>query len=271
MYFKKRRRAVPYSDLRSRLEEHSSLKERDRWYEDGEQGSGPGRSFGFLPLDILADMHNFLLFKITLALLVVLIVFLCSFVNIPVTDSILDNIHYVTTWEMDFVAMGRSAVPAIKNLWEGNLESTLDKAVLAPEGSTGPEEELAFKPPLQGELEKTFGLQFDALLQREEMFYGLMFSVPQGTDVLASAGGRVLEIKKEPVYGLRLLLEHYPTGMETFYGYLEEVLVKEGEEVEQGQNIARTGLEPLGKKPSFYFEIREKGIPVDPLPLLAGE
>jgi len=103
------------------------------------------------------------------------------------------------------------------------------------------------------------------------MLYGLVFSAPQGSYVWASASGRVLEIEEDPAYGLHLLLEHYSPGLETFYGYLEEVLVKEGEEIKQGQKIARLGLDPLRKKPALYFEIRKNGEPVDPLPLLVGE
>ena len=270
MYFKKRRRTVPYSDLRSRLEEYSSLKERNRWYGDEELDSEPGSISNFFPLAILMDMHNLLLFKITLALLVVFVVFLCSFVKIPFTDSILKRIHYVTTWEMDFIEIGREAMPVIRRLWEGDLESDLEKAVMAPE-SFSLDKEPKFIAPLEGELEKTFGLKFNALLQKEEMFYGLMLGAPQGTYVWASADGRVLEIKEEPAYGLRLLLDHYSSGMETFYGYLGEVLVKEGEEVKQGQKIARIGSDPLEKKPALYFEIRKNGVPVDPLPLLVGE
>jgi murein DD-endopeptidase MepM/ murein hydrolase activator NlpD len=269
MYFEKKRRAVPYSNLRSRLEEYSSLKEKTRWHGDEDLDSESDSAFNFFPLSILRDMHNFLLFKITLVLLAILVVFLCSFVKIPLTTSILQKIQYVTTWKMDFMEVGREVAPVIRKLWEGNLESNLEKVVMAPGGNILPDKELKFIAPLEGELEKTFGLKFNALLQKEEMFYGLVFNAPRGTYVRASASGRVLEIKEHPSYGLHLLLEH-PVGMETFYGYLWEVLVEEGEEVKQGQKIARVGLDPLENKPALYFEIREKGEPIDPLPLLVG-
>ena len=99
------------------------------------------------------------------------------------------------------------------------------------------------------------------------MFYGLVFSVPEESVVQAAAGGRVQKIEIHPDYGLTLLLYH-PVRKETLYGYLEKTLIKEGDEVKQGQEIARTGREPLGNRPALYFEIRENGEPVDPLPLL---
>ncbi|RJX26241.1 MAG: M23 family metallopeptidase [Dethiobacter sp.] len=269
MYFKKKRKAAPYSNLRSRLEEYSSLKERTRWHGDEEIDRELDSSFNFFPLSILKDMHNFLLFKITLALLAILIVLLFSFVKMPFTASILQKIQYVTTWKMDFMEVGRDVAPVIRKLWEGNLESSLERVVIAPGGNILPDKELKFIAPLEGELEKTFGLKFNSLLQKEEMFYGLVFSTPRGTYVRASAGGRVVGIGEHPSYGLYLLLEH-PAGMETLYGYLWEVLVNEREEVKQGQNIARVGMAPQENKPALYFEVRAKGEPLDPLPLLVG-
>ena len=274
MFFKKKKRAVPYSDLRNRLEEYSSLREKHGWYGDEDLENGSVSVFDFFPLTILKDMHELLLFKITLALLTVIVIFLCSFLKVPFTDYILNKIQYVTTWEMDFVEFGRNAAPVFRRLWEGNLESNLGKTVMAPKGNLLLDEgfqELNFIAPLEGELEQTFGLRYSVLSQREEMFYGLVFGAPQGTYIWASADGYVREIKDEPSYGLCLLLEHYPSEMETFYGYLGEILVKEGTEVKQGQKIARMGLKPLEKKPALYFEIRENGKPIDPLPLLVGE
>jgi hypothetical protein len=270
---RKKRKSAPYSDLRSRLEEYSGWKEKARWQGSDDTDSGGGSILNLFPLSILKDMHNFLLFKITLAFLVVLVVLLISFVKLPFTASILEKIQYVTTWEMDFISMGREAVPAIRKLWEGSPESGLEQYVMAPGGgiSTDAEKEIRFIAPLHGELEKTFGLNFNALLQKEEMSYGLVFSTLEGASVHAAAGGCVAEIKEDPVYGLHLLVEHYPTGMETFYGYLGEVLVEEGEEIAQGQEIAYLRANPSGKKSTLYFEIRKYGEPVDPLPLLVGE
>ena len=88
---------------------------------------------------------------------------------------------------------------------------------------------------------------------------------PRGPADQASAAGQAKEIKEHPFYGLYLLLEH--PGMETCY-VRREVLVEEGEVVEQGQVVAEIKLNPYQNRASFYFEIRDKGEPVDPLPLI---
>ncbi len=268
MYFKRRKKDPPRSDLRSRLEEYSSLREKTWWLGE-EEGTGPDTLFDYFPLSILRDMHSFLLLKIIAGLLTILLVTSFSLVKLPFATSFLEKIQYITTWKMDFVAFGREAVPVIRKLWTGDLEADLEKVVLAPgtSFSSGKEEQLL--APLEGELVKTFGFQFNPLLQKEEMFYGLVFAVPEGAYVRAAAGGHVKEIKKHPDYGLFLLLDH-PAGRQTVYGYLQKTLVKEGEEVRQGQKIAQAGRELLGTRPALYFEVRENGEPVDPLPLLVS-
>ena len=267
MFLKRKNRNVPFSDLRSRLEEYSSSKERNRWFIEEEDKNSTNSFFDFFPLSFLRDMHSLMLFKITLGFLTILIVFLISFIQTPFTVSIIEKVQYITTWKMDFVEIGRETVPVIRRLWDGNLETDLDRAVLAPRANDPVQGEVYFIAPLEGELEETFGFKFNPGLQREEMFYGLIFTAPRGTDVNASAAGLVKKVGDHPYYGHYLLVEH-PAGMETCYGYLLEVLVEEGDKVNQGQRIARIGLEPEGVKAALYFEVREKGQPVDPLPLL---
>jgi hypothetical protein len=270
MYFKKRKKGVPRSDLRSRLEKYSSLKEKTWWYGAGEEeGKEPETLFDYFPLSVLRDMHSFLFFKITAVLLTILIVSSFSLVKMPFAISILEKIQYITVWKMDFTAVGREVAPVIKKLWEGDLETNLEKVVLAPRGSIIPGKEEQFKAPLEGEPVKNFGMQFNSFLQKEEMFYGLVFNAPKGTYVRAAAGGRVKEVQNHPCYGLFLLLEH-SAGRETGYGYLQETLVQEGDEIKQGQKIAQAGQDPLENKSALYFEVRENGEPVDPLPLLVN-
>jgi lipoprotein NlpD len=51
------------------------------------------------------------------------------------------------------------------------------------------------------------------------------------------------------------------------YGYNRRRLVEEGQQVLAGQPIAELGEGPE-QKPVLHFEVRDRGKPVDPLPLL---
>lgn len=266
-----RRKKKKNTNLRSRLEDYYVLRKKARW--TGTEGGDllQGRSFwGYFPFLALKDMHSMFLFKVTLSLLCVLVILFCSLVRLPFSDTVLERVHFLTTWDMDFVAMGRQAAPAIKKMWEGNLEADL---VTAPGSSISHEGDIpadsGLIAPLKGELKKTFGALFNPALQRVEMSYGLVFDTSRGVPVRAAAGGRVREVGESTSLGLYVLVEHRE-GLETLYGYLEETLVEDGDHVEQGQEIARAGPVPGSGQGSLYFEVREWGRPVDPLPLLVG-
>jgi murein DD-endopeptidase MepM/ murein hydrolase activator NlpD len=53
-------------------------------------------------------------------------------------------------------------------------------------------------------------------------------------------------------------------GVTTLYGHAQELLVREGETVSQGQAIARVGHTGLATGSHLHFEVRRAGRPVDP-------
>ena len=165
MLFSKKRKNVSYSDLRSRLEEYSNARERDnKWFfEEGEKDNTA--FFESFPLSFVRNMHSYLLFKITLVVLTVVVVFFLSLVKMPFSASVMEKINYITTWKMDFVEIGRVALPVIRGLWEGDLESGLNTPVIVP--AIGNESKTGFIAPIEGELEKSFGLNYNPALQRK--------------------------------------------------------------------------------------------------------
>lgn len=268
MRLKRKKRAVPQSNLRTRLEEYSALKEKASWTLTGiEEKKTIPSYFDYFPLFILRDMHSFLFFKIAAILLIISAVFFLSFLKLPLVHDLLERIYYVTTWKMDFVALGKEAVPVVRQLWEGHPEDGLQKTVLAPRGEFLDGEELVFLFPVEeGELEHSFGQN-----PQGDMVYGLFFRILEEAEILAAAPGKVVEKGRHPTYGYYLLLEH-SGGMETIYGFLGEVIVELGEEVRRGQKIALAAPgEGIGKTASFYFEARERGRPFDPFSLFTRD
>ena len=67
-------------------------------------------------------------------------------------------------------------------------------------------------------------------------------------------------------YGNLIIIKHDDTYLSA-YGQNDEVVVAEGDTVNQGQVIARMGLGPE-RQPQVHFEIRRDGTPLDPLTLL---
>ncbi|MFQ5790281.1 MAG: murein hydrolase activator EnvC family protein, partial [Acidobacteriota bacterium] len=55
-----------------------------------------------------------------------------------------------------------------------------------------------------------------------------------------------------------------PGNVYSLYGHLSEVKVREGQLVGRDEDVASVGDTGALSGPSLYFEVREKGKPVDP-------
>jgi lipoprotein NlpD len=88
-----------------------------------------------------------------------------------------------------------------------------------------------------------------------------------GEPVLAVAGGKVAYAGSGlPGYGKVLIIKHNAHSL-TVYGNNNQLLVKEGQTVTQGQKIAEMG-KGEGDGGRLHFEIRQDSKPVDPLQFL---
>jgi len=101
----------------------------------------------------------------------------------------------------------------------------------------------------------------------DESHSGLDIAVPVGTLVRASGGGTVVQAGEDAAYGLFVLLRH-PDGHESMYGHLSRIVVREGDRVNQGEVIARSGNTGQSSAPHLHFEIRRDGVSVDPATML---
>ncbi len=88
-----------------------------------------------------------------------------------------------------------------------------------------------------------------------------------GDSVYAAANGRVVYSGSGLVgYGPLIIIKH-DDHLLSAYGYNSKLLVKEGEQVAVGQQIAAMGWH-TATRAALHFEIRRDGKPVDPLPFL---
>jgi lipoprotein NlpD len=96
---------------------------------------------------------------------------------------------------------------------------------------------------------------------------GLLFSGRLGQDVRAACAGRVVYAGNGlRGYGNLIIIKH-GDNLLSAYAHNREMLVHDGQEVAMGQLIAHMGL-GTPKSANLYFEIRQNGRPVDPLPFL---
>ncbi|MER7173213.1 transglycosylase family protein [Streptomyces mesophilus] len=96
---------------------------------------------------------------------------------------------------------------------------------------------------------------------------GVDFPVPTGTSVQAVARGKVVTAGWGGAYGYQVVIRH-EDGRYTQYAHLSALVVKQGQTVNAGQRIARSGSTGNSTGPHLHFEVRtgpEYGSDVDPL------
>jgi lipoprotein NlpD len=93
---------------------------------------------------------------------------------------------------------------------------------------------------------------------------GIDIAGSPGQPVTASAGGKVVYAGTGlRGYGKLIIIKHNGTYLSA-YAHNKEILVKEGQQVAQGQKIAEMGNTDSDQV-KLHFEIRRQGKPVDPL------
>jgi lipoprotein NlpD len=123
----------------------------------------------------------------------------------------------------------------------------------------GPEPKLRW--PVQGVLYSKFGAREDG---RHD---GIDIAAPEGTPIAAAAEGRVIYAGVQRGYGNIVILRH-AGGLVTLYAHNQENAVAEGEQVREGQVIARVGRTGRATGPHCHFEVRDGVTPRDPLSYL---
>ncbi len=102
---------------------------------------------------------------------------------------------------------------------------------------------------------------------------GVDIAVPMGTPVRAAAGGYVAFNRRGKQYGNYVMVVH-PGGVATVYAHLSRFVAKPDTYIERGDIIGYSGGKPgdpgagLSTGPHLHFEMRQDGIPVDPMPYL---
>jgi septal ring factor EnvC (AmiA/AmiB activator) len=121
--------------------------------------------------------------------------------------------------------------------------------------------------PARGPIEVGFGRVVDPRFHTVTVQKGLDIRAPPGVAVRAVAPGRVVHAGWFRGYGNLVIVDH-GDGYHTLVAHLASMSTAIGEEVQAGSLLGTVGDTGSLKGPYLYFEIREKGRPVDPRPWL---
>ena len=118
-------------------------------------------------------------------------------------------------------------------------------------------------PIINAEMSSGFGWRTDPFTGQQALHEGLDFMAPEGTPILASAGGIVVYAGTHPQYGNMIEIEH-GNDIVTRYGHASKLLVKVGQMVRRGQKIAEVGSTGRSTGSHLHFEVRYRGIAQNP-------
>ncbi len=122
---------------------------------------------------------------------------------------------------------------------------------------------------MEGVITSACGERENPILQKQELHNGLDIAVAEGTAVRAVKSGTVTEVRTSATYG-KLLKYETKDGYQVMYAHLSEILVKEGEEIAQGQVVARSGNTGLSTGPHLHYSLWKDGELLNPAEYLSA-
>jgi len=120
------------------------------------------------------------------------------------------------------------------------------------------------RPVEDGWISSYFGRRSDPFTGYLAIHKGVDFAGQEGAKVSAVAAGLVTFAAERAGYGQMVEINH-GNGLATRYCHNEKLLVKQGDMVSKGQEVALMGSTGHSTGPHLHFEVLKNGAQVDPL------
>ena len=118
--------------------------------------------------------------------------------------------------------------------------------------------------PVDGELVPRYDRNSELPTGTSALKSGIEIKAKPENEVEAVAGGRVVYTGIYEGYGFTVIIDH-GDGYHTLYGNISETSLSKGNIVIQGSSLGSLGKSMILNVPTLYFEIRQKGRPLDPV------
>ncbi|HEX5229522.1 MAG TPA: peptidoglycan DD-metalloendopeptidase family protein [Bryobacteraceae bacterium] len=98
----------------------------------------------------------------------------------------------------------------------------------------------------------------------QQVHLGFDLAVTAHTPVLASNDGRVVWAAPLGIYGNCIVVDH-GYGLQSIYGHLSSLAVKEGDMVKRGQEMGKSGSTGLAGGDHLHYSMQVEGVEVNPV------
>lgn len=109
-----------------------------------------------------------------------------------------------------------------------------------------------------------FGIRLHPVHKVNKFHKGIDFTAPQGTPIMATGDGVIVEAGRRSGFGNEVLINH-GFGFKTLYGHMLAISVKKGQKVKKGQQIGTVGSTGISTAPHCHYEVHINGTAVNPV------
>lgn len=231
--------------------------------------------------------------QLTVGLLIFLVVLLVKGIDTPFTNYITGKVQYVLEQNIELNNIFKTMDNALGKLKDGSIQekdgsgkAETDNTSDFPsdvsfdglsENTTKPESSVlsastedkadfggSMTIPVEGILSSPFGERKDPITKMIKTHEGIDVEAGNGESILAALDGTVVDTGSSPSYGKYLRIRH-SNGFETVYAHCSAVSAMQGQNVAQGDVIAKVGNTGASVGTHLHFEVWKDGNAVNPL------
>ena len=116
----------------------------------------------------------------------------------------------------------------------------------------------------------TVGRKINPFFKTLSMHGGIDLMAPYGTEVLATGGGKVVEVLRQGRGMGNLVIIDHGDGLRTVYAHLSDIYVAINQKVQRGKVIGKVGNSGASFASALHYEVRKNGRAVDPVNYFFG-
>ena len=117
--------------------------------------------------------------------------------------------------------------------------------------------------PLKGRISSKFGKRIHPITKLQSFHNGVDIAAPTGTKIVSPVSGRVQRVWDHPKGGKSMSIVN-GAGMRFGFAHLSKRLVKEGDPVHEGQEVAEVGSTGASTGPHLHFTVSINNEFIDP-------
>ncbi|MEG0456882.1 MAG: M23 family metallopeptidase, partial [Oscillospiraceae bacterium] len=108
--------------------------------------------------------------------------------------------------------------------------------------------------PVEGIISSNFGYRVNPVSGKEEFHPAVDIAAANGTTILSFLNGEIVEVSSNEIFGNFIKIKH-GENLFTFYAHCDEIFVKQGFKIKEGERIGTVGKTGWATGPHLHFEI----------------